>query len=55
MATEFVTGMREETARELERVRGEVAIAKEELRVRFENYSQLLRNKHIELSEQLDE
>ena len=55
MATEFVADMREETARELERIRGEVAIAKEELRVRFECYFQLLRGKHLELVAQLDE
>ena len=55
MATELVGDMREETARELERIRGEVAIAKEELRVRFECYFQLLRGKHLELVAQLDE
>ena len=55
MATEFVADMREETARELERIRGEVAIAKEELRVRFEYYFQVLRGKHLELVAQLDE
>ena len=55
MATEFVADMREETARELERIRGEVVIAKEELRVRFEYYFQVLRGKHLELVAQLDE
>ena len=55
MATEFVADMRKETARELERIRGEVAIAKEELRVRFEYYFQVLRGKHLELVAQLDE
>ena len=55
MATAFVAGMRGETARELERIRGEVAIAKEELRVRFEGYFQMLRDKHLELVAQLDE
>ena len=55
MATEFVGDMREETARELERIRGEVAIAKEELRVRFDYYFQVLRGKHLELVAQLDE
>ena len=55
MATEFVADMREETARELKRIRGEVAIAKEELRVRFESYFQVLRGKHLELVAQLDE
>ena len=55
MATEFVADMREETARELERIRGEVVIAKEELRVRFEYYFQVLRGKHLEMVAQLDE
>ena len=55
MATAFVAGMRGETARELERIRGEVALAKEELRVRFEGYFQMLRDKHLELVAQLDE
>ena len=55
MATAFVADMRGETARELERIRGEVAIAKEELRVRFEGYFQMLRDKHLELVAQLDE
>ena len=51
----MATGMREETARELERLREEVLVAKEELRVRFEYYFQLLRGKHLELVAQLDE
>ena len=55
MATEIVAEMREETARELERIRGEVVVAKEELRVRFEYYFQMLRAKHLELVAQLDE
>ena len=55
MATAFVADMRGETARELERIRGEVAIAKEELRVRFECFFQMLRDKHLELVAQLDE
>ena len=55
MATAFVADMRGETARELERIRGEVAIAKEELCVRFEGYFQMLRDKHLELVAQLDE
>ena len=55
MATEIVAEMREETARELERIRGEVVVAKEELRVRFEYYFQVLRAKHLELVAQLDE
>ena len=55
MATEIVAEMRGETARELERIRGEVVVAKEELRVRFEYYFQVLRGKHLELVAQLDE
>ena len=55
MATEIVAEMRGETARELERIRGEVVVAKEELRVRFEYYFQVLRGKHLELLAQLDE
>ena len=55
MATEIVTEMREETVRELERIRGEVVVAKEELRVRFECYFEVLRGKHLELVAQLDE
>ena len=55
MASEIVAEMREETARELERIRGEVVVAKEELRVRFEYYFQMLRCKHLELVAQLDE
>ena len=55
MATEIVAEIREETARELERIRGEVVVAKEELRVRFEYYFQVLRAKHLELVAQLDE
>ena len=55
MATEIVAEMREETARELERIRGEVVVAKEELRIRFEYYFQVLRVKHLELVAQLDE
>ena len=55
MATEIVAEMRGETARELERIRGEVVVAKDELRVRFEYYFQVLRAKHFELVAQLDE
>ena len=55
MATEIVSEMREETARELERIRGEVVVAKDELRVRFECYFQVLHAKHLELVAQLDE
>ena len=51
MATEIVA----DAARELERIRGEVVLAKEELRVRFEHYFQMLRDKHLELVAQLDE
>ena len=51
MATEIVA----DAARELERVRGEVMLAKEELRLRFGHYFQMLRDKHIELVAQLDE
>ena len=55
MATEIVTGMREETARELERLRREVLMAKQELQHRFEYYFRLLREKHFEMEAQLDE
>ena len=51
----MATEMRGETARELERIRGEVVVAKDELRVRFECYFQVLRAKHLELVAQLDE
>ena len=55
MATEIVAEMRGETARELERIRGEVVLAKDELRLRFECYFEVLRAKHLELVAQLDE
>ena len=55
MATEFGTGMREETARELERVRREVLMAKQELSDRFEYYFRVLRDKHLEMEARLDE
>ena len=55
METEDVTDMREETVRELERLRREVKTAKEDLRVRIEYYFRVLRDKHIELVEQLEE
>ena len=55
MATEIVTGMREETARELERLRREVLMAKQELQHRFEYYFRVLREKHFEMEAQLDE
>ena len=55
MATEFGTGMREETVRELERVRREVLMAKQELRDRFEYYFRVLRDKHLEMEARLDE
>ena len=55
MATEIVTGIREETARELERLRREVLMAKQELQHRFEYYFRLLREKHLEMEARLDE
>ena len=55
MATENVSGIREETARELERIRREVLMAKQELRDRFEYYSHVLRDKHLEMEARLDE
>ena len=55
MATEIVTGMREETTRELERLRREVLIAKQELQHRFEYYYRVLQEKHSEMEAQLDE
>ena len=55
MATEIVGDMRKDTSKELERIREEVVIVKEELRIRFEYYFQVLRNKHLELEVQLDE
>ncbi|KAI6662002.1 hypothetical protein LOD99_9589 [Oopsacas minuta] len=47
--------MQEETARELERLRREVLMAKEELRARFQFYFRVLREKHLEVEAQLDE
>ena len=55
MATEFEPGMSEETAMELERVRREVLIAKQELGYRFERYSRMLHDKHLEMEARLDE
>ena len=55
MATEIGAGMREETARELERLRREVLMAKQELRDRFEYYFRVLREKHLEMEARLDE
>ena len=55
MATEFEPGMRVETARELERVRREVMMAKQELGYRFERYSRMLRDKHLEIEARLDD
>ena len=55
MATEFEPGMRVETARELERVRREVLMAKQELGYRFERYFRMLRDKHLEMEARLDE
>ena len=55
MATEIGAGMREETARELERLRREVLMSKQELRDRFEYYFSVLREKHLEMEAKLDE
>ena len=55
MATEIVAGMREETARELERLRREVLMSKQELRDRFEYYFSVLREKHLEMETRLGE
>ena len=55
MATEIVAGMREETARELERLRREVLMGKQELQDRFEYYFSVLREKHLEMEAKLDE
>ena len=55
MATEIGAGMREETARELERLRREVLMSKQELRDRFEYYFRVLRDKHLEMEAKLDE
>ncbi|KAI6657786.1 hypothetical protein LOD99_529 [Oopsacas minuta] len=56
MATAIGTGMHEETiARELERLRREVLMAKEELRAKFESYFHVLREKPLKMEAQLDE
>ena len=55
MATEIGVGMCEETARELERLRREVLMAKQELKDRFENYFRVLREKHFKMEARLDE
>ncbi|KAI6658431.1 E3 ubiquitin-protein ligase TRIM71-like [Oopsacas minuta] len=55
MATEFGAGMHEETGRELERLRREVLMAKQELRARFKFYFRVLQEKHLEMEVQLDE
>ena len=55
MATEIVTGMREETARELERLRREVLMAKQELQHRFDSYYRVLQDKQSEMEARLDE
>ena len=55
MATEIVAGMPEKTARELERLRREVLMSKQELRDRFEYYFSMLREKHLEMEAKLDE
>ena len=52
MATEVVDCISEEIAKELERIRGEVLRAKEELRIRFKYYSQVLHVKYRELEVQ---
>ena len=54
MATENGAGKREEIARELERLRREV-LAKQELQHRFEYYSRVLHEKHLEMAARLDE
>ena len=55
MTTDIGTDMRQETPKELERFRGEVKAAKEELLVRFEYYFKVLRDKHLKLVAHLDE
>ena len=55
MATEIGTGMREERARELERLRREVLMTKQELQHKFEYYFHVLREKHFEMEARLDE
>ena len=55
MATEIVTGMREETARELERLRREVLMAKQELQHRFDSYYRVLQDEQSEMEARLDE
>ena len=55
MTTETIEEIREETIRELERIRGEVRVAKEELRAKFDYYFKLLREKHLEMFAKLDE
>ena len=55
MATEIGAGMREVTARELERLRREVLMAKQELQNKFEYYFRVLREKHLEMEARLDE
>ena len=55
MATEFETGMPPETERELERIRREVWMAKQELHDNFEKYVCVLRDKLAKMERQLDE
>ena len=55
MATEIEDDMPEETTRELERIRREVLMAKQELQDRFEYYFRVLREKHLEMEARLDE
>ena len=52
---EIGAGMHEETERELERIRREVSMAKEELRNRFDYYFRLLREKHLKMETRLEE
>ena len=52
MATEVADCISEEIAKELERIRGEVVSTKEELRIRFKYYSQVLHVKYRELEAQ---
>ena len=55
MATKIGSGIRGETARELERLRREVLLAKQELQDRFEHYFRVLREKHFEMEARLNE
>ena len=55
MATEIGDGIREETASELERIRREVLIAKQELLEGYQYRFRMLREEHLEMGAQLDE